>query len=116
MTIRIDRIERRDQDSHYAWFITMKGLHGQGVYCCLQTGEDGHGLSYSEHGFGEWRELLAADRFHAHAGLNAEQVAHRVAACLVCIGWGPEFYDDRDSITNGRPVKPFVRAYSRASS
>lgn len=55
MTIRIDRIERRDQDSHYAWFITMKGLHGQGVYCYLQTGEDGHGLSYSEHGFGEWR-------------------------------------------------------------
>lgn len=116
MTIRIDCIERRDQHGYYTWFIRMKGLRGEGLYCCLQTGEDGHGLSYAEHEFDSWTELLEAERFHAHPGLNAEQVAHRVAACLVCIGWGPELYNDRDSITGGRPLAARVRASGEASS
>lgn len=116
MTIRIDRIERRESNGHYSWFIGMKGLEGQGIYCCLQTGIDGHGLSHSESELDSFTELLPADRFHAHEGLHAEQVAHRVAACLVCIGSGPEFYDGRDSITDGRPVATYVRGRSEASS
>ena len=116
MTIRIDRIERRDGDGHYVWFIGMKGLYGDGVYCCLQTGEDGYGLSYATHELDSWTELLAADRFYAHESLNAEPVAHRVAACLVCIGWGPEFYDDRESLTAGGPVATLARARRKASS
>ena len=103
MTIRIDRIERCEYDGHYSWHLEVKGLHRQGIYCRLATGVDGHGLSYTASGE-PWTELLAADRFYAHAGLSAEQVAHRVAACLVCIGWGPEFYNDRGSITAGYPV------------
>lgn len=113
MTIRIDRIERRERDGQYQWHISMKGLNGEGVYCWLQTGADGHGLSYSQHDPTSWTELLAPDRFYAHPGLNAEQVAHRVAACLVCIGWGPELYDDRDSITSGRPFLPRVHQTSQ---
>ena len=116
MTIRIDHIERRDRDGHYVWFIRMKGMQGEGRYCCLQTGEDGFGLSYAQHEVDSWTELLDAELFYAHPGLNAEQVAHRVAACLVCIGWGPEFYDDRDSLTSGAPVATLVRARSEASS
>lgn len=42
-------------------------------------------------------------QLHIMRGLNAEQRAHLVAPCLGCIGWGPEFYNDRDSITSGRP-------------
>ena len=116
MTIRIDRIERRESNGHYTWFIRMKGLRGEGIYCCLETGVDGHGLLYSESELDPFTELLSADCFHAHEGLNAEQVAHRVAACLVCIGWSPEFYDDRDSITDGSPVEMCVRRRSEASS
>ena len=116
MTIRIDDIERRDQDGHYFWRITMKGLHGQGVYCGLQTGADGYGLYFRQDAFDSWTELLSAGLFYAHPGLNAEQVAHRVAACLVCIGWGPELYNDRDSITSGRPMVAFARGRSGATS
>lgn len=118
MTIRIDRIGRRDRDRdrHYSWLIRMKGLQGQGIYCYLPTGVDGHGLSYSESELDSFAELLPADRFYPHAGLNAEQVAHRVAACLLCIGWGPDFYDDRDSITDGGLIATFVLASGKASS
>lgn len=98
MTIRIHRIQRREHAGRYSWHLNMKGLNGKGIYCQLATGPDGEGLSYSEDG-DSWTELLPPDRFCAHAELTAEQVAHRVAACLVCIGWGPEAYDDRDSIT-----------------
>ena len=103
MTIRIDRIERREYDGHYSWHLDMKGLYGQGIYCKLATGVGGHGLSYAPSEV-PWTELLPPERFYAHPGLDAEQVAHRVAACLVCVGWGDEFYDDRDSITNGYPI------------
>ena len=109
MTIRIDRIARREYEGHYSWHLNMKGLYGKGEYCELATGVDGHGLSFTATGT-PWTELLPPDRFHAHPGLSAEQVAHRVAACLVCIGWGDEFYDDRDSITGGRPVTSTVTA------
>ena len=105
MTIRIERIERRESEGHYSWHISMKGLQGEGVYCQLATGIDGYGLSVAANSFKmTWTELLSPDRFHAHLGLSAEQVAHRVAACLVCIGWGPEVYNDRDAITRGRSV------------
>ena len=91
MTIRIDRIERREFEGHYSWHLNFKGVQGKGEYGLLATGVDGHGLFVpDERQRITWTELLAPDRFYAHPGLSAEQVAHRVAACLVCIGWGPE--------------------------
>ncbi len=57
MTIRIDRIERHEDEGHYSRHISMKGLRGTGVYCRLATGTDGHGLSYSAHDL-PWTELL----------------------------------------------------------
>ena len=107
MTIRIDRIERRVFEGHYSWHLNFKGVHGKGEYGELATGVDGLGLSFRTTGT-VWTELLASNRFEAHPDLSAEQVTHRVAACLVCLGWGPEFYDDRDSITRGRSVTASV--------
>ncbi len=108
MTIRIHRIERREFEDHYSWHLNFKGINGEGLYGELATGVDGHGL-FLRSTDTRWTELLTSGRFEAHPDLSAEQVAHRVAACLVCIGWGPEFYDDRDSITHGRSVTATVR-------
>lgn len=45
MGIRIDRIELHPR---FRWTIRIKGLHGQGVYATLFTGERGKGLYYVE--------------------------------------------------------------------
>ena len=42
--------------------------------------------------------------FQVHATCTAEQVVHRVVTAFVMIGWGPEYVDDRDAISNGRRV------------
>lgn len=115
MTIRITSIERTAFGGHYAWQLNIKGIRGEGVYGQVSTGTDGHGLYYNA--FCEKpTELLPPARFYAHPGLTAEQVVHRVAACLVCVGWGEEDYDDREAITGGRAVRPIDRRADRLTS
>lgn len=119
MTIRIDRIDRQKAGSSYRWLLRIKGLQGQGIYCWIFTGLEGHGLYYSEDErvlFGgpavdELKtELLPRERFHAHEECIAEDVVQRVAAILVSIGWGPEYFDDRDSISGRREVRKQLAA------
>ncbi len=101
MTFRITSIERITLDGHYVWQLKIKGIEGDAIYGRVLTGADGYGLFYRVL-LEEPKELLPADRFRAHPGLTAQHVAHRVAACLGCVGWGEEDYDDRESITGGR--------------
>jgi hypothetical protein len=46
-------------------------------------------------------EILSPEHFTVPPNCSAEHVVHRVAAALVAIGWGPEFHDDRDAISDG---------------
>lgn len=108
MGIRIDAIERREFEGHYAWHVRIKGFEGRGEYCRISTGVDGHGLFVSSFML-DRRVLLPPERFYVHPGCTGEQVAHRIASVLTAIGWGHEHYDDWDSITDGSPVHAAVR-------
>jgi hypothetical protein len=107
MTIRIDSVKRVDQaDGTFMWRLSVKGLEGEGIYFTAMTGPNGKGL-YSDRAAGSYLpdsssfEILPPERFSVPPTCEAEHVVHRVAAALVAVGWGPEFYDDRDAISSG---------------
>lgn len=127
MTIRIDRIESELTDEGYRWRLRAKGLFGQGIYFTVETGLNGQGLYALAHQWeldffpdkkpvvtrvegmnsvmGDSRfELVPPDRFEVHEQCSARDVVHRVATALVMIGWGSEFFEDRDSISGRRTV------------
>ena len=104
MSFRINYIQRIDREDGYVWRLSIKGLRGEGIYFTAVTGSNGLDRYDLNAGNG-LLEILPPSRFHAHAGCDANQVVQRVAAALAAIGWGPEIYADRESISDGRATR-----------